>query len=172
MKSCSKHPGMVHKYYGDSCPQCRIDAAQKSWADILANEASMPEADMVNEPPHYKAHPSGVECITITEHMGFNLGNAVKYIWRADEKGHAIEDLEKAAWYLKREIERRTAKPDPRQSVFPEFDAQRHVDDAKVYRGVGTQQEVGTGSGGMRTRVCSLHGLYNGDDCPKCPTAG
>jgi len=63
--------------------------------------------DMVNHPPHYCSHPSGVECITITEHMGFNLGNALKYIWRADEKGKAIEDLEKAEFYIKREIEKR-----------------------------------------------------------------
>lgn len=64
--------------------------------------------DAVNHPKHYQSHPSGVECITIAEHMGFNLGNAVKYIWRADEKGNAVEDLRKAAWYVQREIERRT----------------------------------------------------------------
>ena len=63
--------------------------------------------DSVNHPKHYTAHPSGVECITITEHMGFCLGNAIKYIWRADEKGNAIEDLEKAKWYVEREIARR-----------------------------------------------------------------
>ena len=68
------------------------------------------ETDMVNSPPHYKAHASGVECIQITEHMGFNLGNAVKYIWRADEKGKTIEDLEKARWYIVREIALRLAK--------------------------------------------------------------
>lgn len=66
-------------------------------------------ADMVNHPPHYTAHPSGVECIQITEHMGFNLGNAVKYIWWADLKGPIVEDLEKARWYLNREIDRRKA---------------------------------------------------------------
>lgn len=65
-------------------------------------------SDAVNHPKHYTAHPSGVECIQVTEHMGFNLGNAVKYIWRADEKGNAIEDLRKAAWYVEREIQRRT----------------------------------------------------------------
>lgn len=64
------------------------------------------EKDMVNHPPHYKQHPSGVECIQITEHMNFCLGNAVKYIWRAGEKGSKIEDLKKARWYLDREIER------------------------------------------------------------------
>jgi hypothetical protein len=65
-------------------------------------------SDPVNHPPHYTAHPSGVECVQIAEHMGFNLGNALKYIWRADLKGNAIEDLEKASWYLRREIERRS----------------------------------------------------------------
>ncbi|MBM7280345.1 DUF3310 domain-containing protein [Gordonia rubripertincta] len=63
--------------------------------------------DPVNHPAHYVDHPSGVECIQITEHMGFCLGNAVKYIWRADLKGNAIEDLEKARWYIDREIQRR-----------------------------------------------------------------
>jgi hypothetical protein len=62
--------------------------------------------DAVNHPTHYTSHPSGVECITITEHMGFCLGNAVKYIWRADLKG-GIEDLEKARWYIEREIVKR-----------------------------------------------------------------
>jgi len=65
--------------------------------------------DMINHPTHYTSHPSGVECITITEHMGFNLGNALKYIWRADLKGDAITDLEKAAFYIAREIARRAS---------------------------------------------------------------
>ena len=63
--------------------------------------------DNINNPGHYTGHPSGVECITITEHMGFNLGNAIKYIWRADQKTDALEDLKKAAWYIQREIARR-----------------------------------------------------------------
>ena len=63
--------------------------------------------DNVHHPKHYKSHPSGIECIQVTEHMNFCLGNALKYIWRADEKGKSIEDLEKARWYLSREIERR-----------------------------------------------------------------
>lgn len=62
--------------------------------------------DPVNHPAHYTAHPSGVECIEITEHLNFCLGNAVKYIWRAGEKGSAIQDLEKARWYIDREIKR------------------------------------------------------------------
>jgi len=67
-------------------------------------------SDSVNHPSHYNAHPSGVECIDVVEHMGFNLGNAIKYIWRADEKGSALEDLRKAAWYVDRELQRRQAK--------------------------------------------------------------
>ena len=62
--------------------------------------------DSVNHPKHYTSHPSGVECIQVTEHMSFNLGNAVKYIWRSDLKGKEIEDLRKARWYIDREIER------------------------------------------------------------------
>lgn len=59
----------------------------------------------VNHPKHYTQHPSGVECIQITEHMNFCLGNAIKYIWRASLK-NGIEDLEKAKWYIEREISR------------------------------------------------------------------
>ena len=65
-------------------------------------------SDPVNHPAHYTAHPSGIECIQVVEHMGFNLGNAIKYIWRADLKhDDALQDLRKAAWYLEREIQRR-----------------------------------------------------------------
>ena len=62
--------------------------------------------DVVNHPVHYCAHPSGVECIQVTEHMGFCLGNAVKYIWRAGLKGGTVEDLRKAEFYIRREIDR------------------------------------------------------------------
>jgi len=65
--------------------------------------------EKVDHPPHYTSHPSGVECIQVTEHMGFNLGNAIKYIWRADLKDDAIEDLRKARWYIDRELMRRGA---------------------------------------------------------------
>lgn len=61
----------------------------------------------VDHPKHYNAHPSGVECIDIVEHYNFNLGNAIKYIWRAGLKSdNPIEDLAKAVWYIQREIER------------------------------------------------------------------
>jgi len=70
-------------------------------------------SDPVNQPKHYTSHPAKcecgrqIECIQITEHMGFNLGNSLKYIWRCDLKNDAIEDLRKAAWYLNREIAKR-----------------------------------------------------------------
>ena len=66
--------------------------------------------DPVNHPQHYTDHPSGIECIQVTEHMGFNLGNAVKYIWRCDLKKKAIEDLKKARWYIDREIAKRESE--------------------------------------------------------------
>jgi hypothetical protein len=63
--------------------------------------------DMIDHPPHYCNHPSGVECIDIVEHMNFCCGCAIKYIWRADEKGDDIQDLKKARWLIDREIKRR-----------------------------------------------------------------
>jgi len=67
----------------------------------------MSTPDPVNHPEHYLTHRSGVECITVTEHLGFCLGNAVKYIWRSGERAErTIEDLRKAVWYLEREIAR------------------------------------------------------------------
>lgn len=68
----------------------------------------------INHPKHYNSLPSfcecgkRVECIDVVEHMSFNVGNAIKYLWRADYKG-GIEDLKKAEWYIKREIKRLTA---------------------------------------------------------------
>lgn len=68
--------------------------------------------DNVNHPPHYISHPSGVECIEITRHYCFSIGNAIKYLWRAGLKKDAsltdnekeIEDLNKAIWYIKDRI--------------------------------------------------------------------
>jgi len=73
-----------------------------------------PEFDTVNKARHYNVHPSGVECIVVVEHMNFCCGNAVKYIWRADEKGNATEDLRKARYYIDREIARRERMKEPR----------------------------------------------------------
>ena len=61
----------------------------------------------VKQPSHYTNHPSGIECIDITKHMGFCLGNAIKYIWRCDLKDDVIKDLYKAKEYIEIEIRRR-----------------------------------------------------------------
>lgn len=68
--------------------------------------------DNVNHPKHYTSHPSGVECIEITEHYNFCIGNAIKYLWRAGLKNEVdktssekeIEDLKKSIWYITRHI--------------------------------------------------------------------
>ena len=65
--------------------------------------------DPVEKPRHYNSSPSGIECIQVTEHMNFNLGNATKYVWRSSMKG-GIEDLKKAIWYINREIQRQEGK--------------------------------------------------------------
>lgn len=64
--------------------------------------------DPVNHPSHYTSDPSGIECIQITRHRNFNIGNAIKYLWRAGLKdGNSdIQDLQKAVWYIQDEIER------------------------------------------------------------------
>lgn len=66
--------------------------------------------DNVNHPDHYVGHPSGIECIDVTEHLPFCLGNAVKYLWRHESKGMPITDLRKAAWYLRRELARKALR--------------------------------------------------------------
>lgn len=79
----------------------------------------MSEVDKVNNPPHYKGHPSGIEAIQVTEHFNFCLGNAIKYIWRADHKGAPLEDLKKARWYLDREIAKRQGKLSADNYIIP-----------------------------------------------------
>lgn len=68
-------------------------------------------SDSVDHPKHYNSSPAccgncgaSIECIDVVEHMGFNIGNVIKYLWRVGLKGAALEDLKKSAWYLGREI--------------------------------------------------------------------
>lgn len=76
--------------------------------------ASKNKNDQVNHPKHYTSDPSGIECIDITRHRNFNIGNAIKYLWRAGLKedkdrkiiDKQVEDLNKAVWYLVDEIHR------------------------------------------------------------------
>lgn len=65
----------------------------------------------VDHPKHYNSHPSGIEAVDLCELLSFNLGNAVKYLMRADHKGARAEDLKKAAWYLRREAKRMGNEP-------------------------------------------------------------
>ena len=69
---------------------------------------SLPEFkhDFVNHPKHYCDHPSGIECIEITRHHDFAIGNAIKYLWRAGLKDsdNEIQDLKKAVWYIQDKI--------------------------------------------------------------------
>lgn len=68
--------------------------------------------NLVEHPPHYTSHPSGIECIQVVEHMPFNTGNAVKYLWRAGLKTEDLRtDLEKAIWYVNRELVRLCGGP-------------------------------------------------------------
>ena len=102
---------MKKKKYGNEFDPPLADDLNKELMDksvsmLVTHMETEERREQVDHPRHYNAHPSGVECIDVVEHMSFNLGNAMKYIWRAGEKGKQIEDLKKAVWYLNREIER------------------------------------------------------------------
>lgn len=107
--------------------------------------------DPIERPSHYCVHPSGVECIQITEHMDFCLGNAIKYIWRAGLKGDKIEDLKKAKWYIDREIKRRekcdgeVKRTESMGAVY--FDGYRNCSTAGSYTST-EQDRAGCGSSG------------------------
>lgn len=79
-----------------------VDEAMK----LLEGETA--EKDAVNHPSHYNADPSGIECIEIVRHRNFNIGNAIKYLWRAGLKdgNKDVQDLKKAIWYIEDEIKR------------------------------------------------------------------
>lgn len=78
-------------------------------ADITGPETA-PSVDMVNHPPHYNQHPKQIECIDVIEDNPYpNLANAMRYLWRVSWGGKwdSQEDLNKAVWYVQREISRR-----------------------------------------------------------------
>lgn len=106
-------------------------------------------SDAVNHPSHYLAHPSGVECITITEAMNFCVGNAVKYLWRAGLKSDdPREDLLKARWYVDRELERLDGMPvaatvkAPVARVFNVGDPEPADKETIALRGCGVDGDV------------------------------
>jgi hypothetical protein len=88
--------------------------------------------EKVNHPKHYNKHPSGVECIDIAEGFNFNLGSAIKYIWRAGMKPgeDAVDDLRKAIWYLDREYRRMIPKEPPFKVIAPDGWTQEDFDRA------------------------------------------
>lgn len=104
----------------------------------------MAKKDNVNHPKHYTSDPSGIECIDITRHRNFNVGNAIKYLWRAGLKidsdkssiNKQIEDLEKAVWYIVDEIHRLggrcTVKTDSINTCLP-IDNESIIDTALNY---------------------------------------
>ncbi|WP_417539544.1 DUF3310 domain-containing protein [Marinobacter sp.] len=91
------------------------EAARNAWNDLQRNKLDEQPAtgtDMVNHPPHYTGHPSGVECIEVAEYLPFCLGNAFKYLFRRDAKGNPVENIEKAIWYVNRHNETYPNKPE------------------------------------------------------------
>ena len=81
----------------------RVFAREDIALEVLQQQTG-DSADMVNHPPHYTGHPSGVECIEVAEHLPFCLGNAFKYLFRRDQKDQTLENVNKAIWYLERHV--------------------------------------------------------------------
>lgn len=80
-------------------------------------------AETVNHPPHYNSLPAicskcshPIEAIDVVRHMDFNIGNAMKYLWRAGWKENTIEDLRKAIWYIEDEIKQLEREKASRES--------------------------------------------------------
>jgi hypothetical protein len=124
--------------------------------------ASKNKNDQVNHPKHYTSDPSGIECIDITRHRNFNIGNAIKYLWRAGLKedkdrkliDKQVEDLNKAVWYLIDEIHRLggrcTVKTDSINTCLP-IDNESIIDATLNYHEKINGQDV------------SILGLSNGN---------
>ena len=108
MVSCEKVRTSDRTADEESFLESRLGRAET--AALRSIEKGMKEIDNVNNPPHYNNSPAKcdcgrrIECIDITRHYPFNIGNAIKYLWRAELKGNALEDLKKAAWYIQDEI--------------------------------------------------------------------
>lgn len=131
--------------------------------------ASKNKNDQVNHPKHYTSDPSGIECIDVTRHRNFNIGNAIKYLWRAGLKedkdrkliDKQVEDLNKAVWYLVDEIHRLggrcTVKTDSINTCLP-IDNESIIDAALNYHENINGQDVSilglsNGNGGIRFNI-------------------
>lgn len=102
----------VHENYIDSFEEVmkKVDELNAAGTDRHSipckySVVEVPTGDNVNHPKHYNTI-DGIECLDVAETFNFNLGNAIKYIWRSSFKGKQLEDLKKAAFYVNREIER------------------------------------------------------------------
>lgn len=105
--------------------------------------------DNVNHPKHYTSDPSGVECIEITRHRNFNVGNAMKYLWRAGLKdsNKTVEDLQKAIFYIRDEIKRiggetELQKPSAAPAVKPDDIYLIYADHNEIYTGANDTEGV------------------------------
>lgn len=118
-------------------------------------------SEQVNHPKHYNAHPSGVECIDIVEHMTFNCGNAIKYIWRAGLKPDTgtILDLEKAKWYVEREIERLSQAPSPRWEAGIVIDSDTPLGDIDWVVARWLETEWPRNEPATTAEVAEVHGI-------------
>lgn len=131
--------------------------------------ASKNKNDQVNHPKHYTSDPSGIECIDVTRHRNFNIGNAIKYLWRAGLKedkdrkliDKQVEDLNKAVWYLVDEIHRLggrcTVKTDSINTCLP-IDNESIIDASLNYHEKINGQDVSilglsNGNGGIRFNI-------------------
>ena len=99
---------------GCDYPGCGILVSDEARCENHAGKTWPPDGDSTGadpvDPPHYKRHPNGLEAIEVCEHLPFNLGNAMKYLWRVGfggkEGSDCSDDLRKAIWYIEREIDR------------------------------------------------------------------
>lgn len=107
--------GMTTNQMVNVCKERQWEYAwQPSYTKELEEVApKIAPAETVVHPVHYNLHPSGVECITIVQHMNFNVGNAMKYLWRCGLKDNTtdVEDLKKARQYIDYEISRLASGP-------------------------------------------------------------
>lgn len=84
------------------------EPVSQNWPAPSATTGNVVDPGGVNHPEHYNLHPSGVECIDVVRHHNFNIGSAIKYLWRQGlKRGEtSIKDLRKAVWYIEDEIAR------------------------------------------------------------------
>ena len=97
---CFEHPAYIKEFECARFPEsCDDDCS------LTQCRAHPKHVEAVDHPAHYNA--LDIECIDVIQHFNFCRGNTIKYVWRCGLKGDdAIQDLEKAKWYLQREITR------------------------------------------------------------------